>query len=129
MDKNACAPTPPMGWNSWDCYGAAVTEDVLLKNARFMADHLKQHGWEYVVCDIQWSEPTAVSCEYHPFAPLCMDAYARLIPAPNRFPSSAGGRGFAPIAQEIHGMGLKFGIQDVYKRQTLSSMGCTPLLR
>ena len=25
MNKNACAQTPPMGWNSWDCYGASVT--------------------------------------------------------------------------------------------------------
>ena len=110
MQKNACALTPPMGWNSWDCYGASVTEETLLKNARFMADHLRQHGWEYIVCDIQWAEPTAASCDYHPFAPLCMDAYGRLIPAPNRFPSSAGGKGFAPIAQQIHDMGLKFGI-------------------
>lgn len=109
-NKNACAPTPPMGFNTWDCYGASVTEDRLMENARFMADHLKSHGWEYVVCDIQWSEPTAVSCEYHAFAPLCMDEYSRLIPAPNRFPSSAGGKGFAPIAQKIHDMGLKFGI-------------------
>ena len=110
MDKNRAALTPPMGWNSWDCYGASVTEEILLGNAAYMAEHLKEYGWQYVVCDIQWSEPTADSCDYHPFAELCMDAYSRLIPAPNRFPSSAGGRGFAPIAEQIHAMGLKFGI-------------------
>ena len=110
MDKNRAAMTPPMGWNSWDCYGASVTEEILLGNAAYMAEHLKEYGWQYVVCDIQWSEPTADSCDYHPFAELCMDAYSRLIPAPNRFPSSAGGRGFAPIAEKIHAMGLKFGI-------------------
>lgn len=33
--------TAPMGWNSWDCYGAAVTEDIVRKNADFMAKHLK----------------------------------------------------------------------------------------
>ena len=53
------ALTPPMGWNSWDCYGAAVNEEQLIANADYMAEHLKDYGWEYVVCDIQWSEPTA----------------------------------------------------------------------
>ena len=110
MDKNHAALTPPMGWNSWDCYGASVTEEKLLANAAFMAEHLKPFGWEYVVCDIEWSEPTADSTEYHPFADLCMDEYSRLIPAPNRFPSAANGRGFGPIAEKIHAMGLKFGI-------------------
>jgi len=31
--------TAPMGWNSWDCYGAAVTEDIVRRNAEFMAEH------------------------------------------------------------------------------------------
>ncbi len=101
---------PPMGWNSWDCYGAAVNEEQLLGNAEYMRDNLKAYGWEYVVCDIQWSEPNAKSTEYNHFAELCMDEYSRLIPAENRFPSSAGGKGFKPIADKIHAMGLKFGI-------------------
>ncbi len=104
------APTPPMGWNSWDCYGAAVNEEQLLANADYMAEHLKDYGWEYVVCDIQWSEPTADSFYYHYFADLCMDEYSRLIPSVERFPSSAGGKGFKPIADYIHSLGLKFGI-------------------
>ena len=102
--------TSPMGWNSWDCYGAAVTEDIVRKNAEFMAKNLKQYGWEYVVVDIQWSAPNAKSHEYDPFTELCMDEYSRLIPAENRFPSSAGGRGFAPLAEYVHSLGLKFGI-------------------
>lgn len=99
-----------MGWNSWDCYGAAVTEDIVRKNAEFMAKNLKQYGWEYVVVDIQWSAPNARSHEYDPFTELCMDEYSRLIPAENRFPSSAGGKGFAPLAEYVHSLGLKFGI-------------------
>jgi hypothetical protein len=51
------AATPPMGWNSWDCYGTTVTEAEVKANADYMAQHLKQHGWQYVVVDIQWSEP------------------------------------------------------------------------
>lgn len=104
------AQTAPMGWNSWDCYGASVTEDIVRKNADFMAQNLKQYGWEYVVVDIQWYEPNAKSHEYTPFAELCMDEYSRLIPAEKRFPSSAGGKGFAPLAEYVHSLGLKFGI-------------------
>ncbi len=109
-DKNKAALTPPMGWNSWDCFGAGVNEEQLMANAEYMRDNLKEYGWEYVVCDIQWSEPTAHSTEYHKYAELCMDDYSRLIPAENRFPSSKGGKGFAVIAERVHNMGLKFGI-------------------
>lgn len=110
MNKNAAAPTPPMGWNSWDCYGAAVNEEQLRGNAQYMAKNLKAFGWQYVVCDIQWYEPTAHSSQYHNFVPLEMDEYSRLIPAVNRFPSAKNGAGFGPIADYIHSLGLKFGI-------------------
>lgn len=113
-----------MGWNSWDCYGAAVTEDIVRKNADFMAKHLKKYGWEYITVDIQWYEPNVKTHEYTPFAKLCIDEYSRVIPAENRFPSSAGGKGFAPLAEYVHSLGLKFGIhimrgiprQAVYER-------------
>ena len=106
------AMTPPLGWNSWDCYGAGITEKELLENADFMASHLKQYGWEYVVCDIQWYEPLSVGRGHHynKFTPLTMDAYGRLTPAENRFPSAAGGKDFRPIADYIHSLGLKFGL-------------------
>ena len=50
MDKSKA----PLGWNSWDCYGAAVNEETVRKNADFMAKHLKEYGWDYIVVDIQW---------------------------------------------------------------------------
>lgn len=102
--------TAPMGWNSWDCYGAAVTEEIVRKNAEFMAQNLKQYGWEYITVDIQWSSPLAGSNEYIPFTELNMDEYSRLLPAENRFPSAAGGKGFEPLAEYVHSLGLKFGI-------------------
>ncbi|GHV03437.1 alpha-galactosidase [Spirochaetia bacterium] len=110
--KDECALTPPMGWNSWDCYAASVTEAQLLEHAEYMRKNLLPYGWEYIVCDIQWSEPKAGTDEnpYRNFTSLCMDEYSRLIPAENRFPGSAGGKGFGPIAEKIHEMGLKFGI-------------------
>jgi alpha-galactosidase len=108
--QSTLAPTPPMGWNSWDSFGTTVTEDEVKANAAYMATHLKAHGWQYVVVDIQWSELDPQSHGYRPHADLAMDAYGRLIPAPNRFPSSANGRGFRPLADYVHGLGLKFGI-------------------
>lgn len=67
-----------MGWNSWDCYGASVTEKELRQNIDYMAGHLRDNG--------------------------------RLMPAPNRFPSAANGKGFKEIADYTHSKGLKFGI-------------------
>nr|AHF24669.1 alpha-galactosidase [uncultured bacterium Contig13] len=117
----------PMGWNSWDCYGAAVTEKEVRQNAGFMAAHLKQYGWEYVVVDIQWYEPGATSHEYRPFADLCMDGYGRLLPAPNRFPSAEGGKGFAPLADYVHSLGLKFGIHIMRGIPRQAVHGNTPV--
>jgi alpha-galactosidase len=104
------AATPPMGWNSWDVYGASVTEAEVLENATYLASFMRDHGWNYVVVDIQWYEPTATSSAYHPFVPLTMDEFSRLTPAVNRFPSATGGQGFAPLSAILHKLGLKFGI-------------------
>ena len=104
------AEKSPMGWNSWDCWGPAVTEDTVRKNAQFIAENLRSSGYEYVVVDIQWSAANAKNHEYEPYTELEMDEYSRLIPAVNRFPSAAEGKGFAPLAEYIHSLGLKFGI-------------------
>ncbi len=64
-----------MGWNSWDCYEASVREEEVRRNADYMAKNLKPYGWEYVVVDIQWFEPTATSAEYNLNAKLEMDEY------------------------------------------------------
>ncbi|WP_400243669.1 glycoside hydrolase family 27 protein [Niallia sp. JL1B1071] len=104
------AKTPPMGWNSWDCYGASVREEEVRDHALFMSKHLKPYGWEYIVIDIQWAEPKAKSTRYNQFFPLNMDEYSRLITAANRFPSSKQGQGFKALGEYIHQLGLKFGI-------------------
>jgi len=103
-----------MGWNSYDYYDTTVTEAEVKANAKYMAEHLKPYGWEYIVVDIQWYAHGAGSrrseYQYIPFSKLEMDEYSRLFPDPERFPSSAGGAGFKPLADFIHGLGLKFGI-------------------
>ena len=101
---------PPMGWNSWDCYGTSVTETAVRRNAEYMAKYLLEYGWEYVVVDIEWYRPSSADFSYEAFADFTMDGYGRFLPAENRFPSSAGGAGFHPLADYIHSLGLKFGI-------------------
>ena len=114
MDKNKFAVTPPMGWNSYDYYDTTVTEEEVKANARYMAENMRESGWEYVVIDIEWYSNDAGTrrqeYQYIPFGDDEMDAYGRFQPSPNRFPSSAGGKGFAPLAEYIHSLGLKIGI-------------------
>jgi alpha-galactosidase len=110
-DFGTWAGTPPMGWNSWDCYGPTVVEDEVVANADYMADQLLEFGWEYVVVDIRWYVDNDKSHGYNEKDPaFVMDAYGRFLPSPVRFPSAAGGLGFKPLADYVHGKGLKFGI-------------------
>ncbi|NMC37979.1 MAG: glycoside hydrolase family 27 protein [Bacteroidales bacterium] len=109
------ALTPPMGWNSYNCYGAAVIEKEMMENAKMMSVHLKEYGWQYVVVDYCWFYPFPGAMNNPPqtrdFKPgLTMDGNGRLFPSVERFPSSAGDMGFKPLADYIHGLGLKFGI-------------------
>jgi hypothetical protein len=125
------APTPPMGWNSWDAYGTTVREEEVKANADAMALALKQYGWQYVVVDIQWYEPKAKAHGYRDGAALAMDENGRLIPAVNRFPSAANRAGFKQLADYVHSKGLKFGIhilrgiprQAVEKNQPILGTG------
>lgn len=99
-----------MGWNSWDGYGTTVDEAQVRANAKWMAEHLKSSGWKYVTVDMEWyvANPTAEgnskTFEYS------LDEHGRYTPAENRFPSAAKGAGFKPLADYVHGLGLKFGI-------------------
>lgn len=105
---------PPMGWNSYDYYDTTVNEEQVKANALYMAENLKEYGWEYVVVDIEWYSKQAgqnrEKYQYVPFGEVEMDEYSRLLPDENRFPSARDGRGFAPLAEYVHGLGLKFGI-------------------
>ena len=104
------ASTPPMGWNSWDAFGTTVTEAQAKQQADIMAERLLPYGWKLLTVDIQWYEPGAAGHDYRENAPLVMDGFGRLQPAPNRFPSAANGAGFRPLADYVHGKGLQFGI-------------------
>ena len=124
------APSPPMGWNSYDAFGSSVTEEEFMANATCVKDKLLAHGYNLVVVDFRWADATAA--DYDPNGiggALAADEFGRLLPAPNRFPSAAEGRGFKPLADRVHAMGLKFGIHVMrgIPRQSVSAN--TPIER
>ena len=107
------AYNPPMGWNSWDSYLTTITEKDVLANAAYLHDHLQALGWDTVVIDASWFDSNAKSEGYNDpdkGARFCLDDYGRQIPSPVRFPSAADGKGFGPLADKIHALGLKFGL-------------------
>jgi len=104
------APTPPMGWNSWDSFATTVTEAQTKAEADVMAEQLMRFGWEYITVDIQWYEPNATGFDYRAGAKLVLDEWGRLLPAANRFPSAANGVGFKSLAEYVHRKGLKLGL-------------------
>lgn len=109
VTRAQAAGRPPRGWNSWDCFGASVTEAEVLANAEFMAEHLLPHGWDTVVVDIQWYERDPGVDDYRRVSAPVLDAWGRPLPAPNRFPSAADGS-FRALADRVHALGLRFGV-------------------
>ena len=105
------APTPPMGWNSWDSYGLTINEADYRANTTVLAG-LRQYGWTYSVIDEGWymQDPFAATVPAHKYV---WDANGILIPALNRFPSAANNQGFKPLADWVHAQGLKFGIHII----------------
>lgn len=112
------ALTPPMGWNSWDCYYSSVTEKEVMQNAHYIVDNdLLKHGWEYIVVDIRWycNHPSLGGGNYNQRGTqdYVLDPYGRYLPSPTRFPScmvDGVNQGFKALADSLHRMGLKFGI-------------------
>lgn len=102
--NNNLAPTPPMGWNSYDYWGGEISEAQFKASVDVQARELLPFGWNYAVIDILWNARR----------PVEIDSHARLVPDPARYPSSVGGRGFKPLADYVHGKGLKFGIHFLH---------------
>ena len=108
--RRRLAPTPPMGWNSWNSFATTITEAQAIEQATVMARELLPAGYDIFTIDIQWYEPGASSYTYAAKPVPALDRHGRLLPAPNRFPSARDGRGFRSLADHIHGMGLRFGV-------------------
>lgn len=84
------ALTPPMGWNSWNCWGLQVDEQRVKEAANFMADKLRSHGWSYINIDDGWESD-------HRSADGTLEGNAK-------FPD------FRRLCTYVHDKGLKFGI-------------------
>lgn len=111
------ATRPAMGWNSWDSYGTSVNEGVVMNNARYMRDHLLEYGWDTLVLDAGWFDPTVreggwkdrTGEAFGAGDRFVLDRYGRQMPDVRKFPSAADGRGFTVLAAKLHDMGLKLG--------------------
>lgn len=143
--ESLVAPTPPMGWNSFDAYDCRINEEEFKATVDFMAEHLLDYGWEYAVIDYIWWHPEPGNWDTprrfghpnirykengEPLHPeyITMDEHGRLLPATNRFPSAANGKGFKPIADYVHNKGLKFGIHIMRGIHRLATFEDTPIL-
>ncbi len=134
------APTPPMGWNSWDSYGLTITEQQFRANATVEANELKSFGWNYAVIDEGWFFFNPEDRNKPNTLHYAIDGYGRYVPVPARFPSATelGAPGlasatwvqpvgapapkliatiqstsFKPLAYWVHSQGLRFGIHIV----------------
>jgi alpha-galactosidase len=88
------AMTPPLGWNSWNMFGSAVSETVIRDTADALAaSGLKDCGYEYIVIDDCWS----IQCG--------RDAHGDLTADPGKFPN-----GIKALADYVHSRGFKIGI-------------------
>jgi hypothetical protein len=126
------AHKPPLGWNSYDSYGDSVTEQEVLANANWMKEKLAAHGWQFIVVDFRWYDPEPTGDDRllnqtRVGARLSVDEFGRLTPAANRFPSAADGKGFRPLAGQLHTMGLKFGIHVMRGIPRQSIAAATPI--
>jgi alpha-galactosidase len=85
------ALTPPMGWNSWNCWARAVDEGKVLRSAKaLVASGLSEHGWTYVNIDDTWQGARS--------------GPSHALEGNKKFPDMRG------LVDQIHAMGLKAGI-------------------
>jgi hypothetical protein len=107
------APTPPMGWNSWDSYGLTINETQFRANMVVMAAQLKEFGWQYVVVDEGWYLENPELAAMPEKLRYTVNSHGQYEPAVNRFPSASMGTGFKALSDDVHGNGLKFGIHII----------------
>ena len=93
MKNSMKAPTPPMGWNSWNTFFDHINEELIFSTADAMVEQgLLDAGYEYLIIDDCWSMRNR-------------DNEGKLVPDPEKFP-----HGMKAAADYVHSKGLKFGI-------------------
>jgi alpha-galactosidase len=99
QEPSQIAATPPMGWNSWNCFRTNINEDKIKAMADAMVHSgMKEAGYQYIVIDDGWMTKQR-------------DSSGHIIVNPEKFPN-----GIKAVADYVHSKGLKFGIY--------SSPGC-----
>ena len=92
-NEAALSPTPPMGWNSWNCFHEKIDEKQIRDIADIMVSSgMRDAGYKYLVIDDAWMAPER-------------DKGGSLQADPKKFPS-----GMKALGDYLHGKGLKFGI-------------------
>lgn len=96
-----------------------MNESALLRETEFMSKRLREHGWTHVLHDYGWqvcgstynltpiSKPGKLGC-YH------TDQYGRLLPDPQRYPSTASDGSWKPIVDKVHDLGMAFGLHLIH---------------
>src|SRR5262249_22814286 len=82
------APTPPMGWNSWDAYGLTITEEQFRANVKVLATQLNPLGWNYAVIDEACFFYTPQDRPRPDTLHYAIDTNGRYVPVLARFPSA-----------------------------------------
>ncbi|NLR61658.1 glycoside hydrolase family 27 protein [Chitinophaga polysaccharea] len=89
------APTPPMGWNSWNTFQTAINEKMIMEIAdALVSSGMKDAGYHYLVLDDGWMA-------------MERDSLGNLIPDPVKFP-----HGLKVVVDYVHAKGLKFGLYN-----------------
>jgi len=92
---------PPMGWNSWTCFGTDINENLIKEIVDAMVSKgLRDAGYEYIIIDDGWMD-------------IKRDSRGNLKPCPSKFPS-----GMLELSKYIHDRKLKFGIYTSVGRFT-----------
>ncbi|KAK2636601.1 hypothetical protein Ddye_031393 [Dipteronia dyeriana] len=122
------ARLPPRGWNSYDSFCWTISEEEFLQSAEIISQRLRPHRYEYVVVDYLWYRRKVEGAYVDSLGFDVIDEWGRMIPDPDRWPSSRGGKGFTEVAKKVHAMGLKFGIHVMRGISTQAFNANTPIL-
>jgi len=122
------ASSPPRGWNSYDSFSWTISEEEFLQNAQIISERLLSSGYEYVVVDYLWYRRKVEGANADSLGFDVIDEWGRMVPDPDRWPSSRGGKGFTEVAKKVHDMGLKFGIHVMRGISTQAVNANTPIL-
>uniref|UniRef100_A0A7N2LA44 Alpha-galactosidase n=1 Tax=Quercus lobata TaxID=97700 RepID=A0A7N2LA44_QUELO len=94
------ASSPPRGWNSYDSFSWTISEKEFLDSAQFISDRLLSSGYEYVVVDYLWYRRKVEGADADSSGFDVIDEWGRMVPDPDRWPSSVNGNGFTEVANK-----------------------------